>query len=219
MGIRHPQGLWGERRDGVFLWHLPIYCLATLLVLYRLTTRRIVSSRTGAMKSLLLTVLVLLLGACASLDDFQKMSPDERARKVCESSSSYRQRATSLRQLNDQIAEKEYVLARGFRVYEQCQVMPITVPGKTVDCSNQTGESLENCQKQNTQPTTVWRNVCTQVPVPIDYRYESSAVGDLQMSRESLLEQHEQSTYTCEARVRSLSAERAYLLYKQDTEY
>jgi hypothetical protein len=171
------------------------------------------------MKSLFLITLVLLLGACASLDDFQKMSPDERARKVCEGSSSYGQRASSLRQLNDQIAEKEYALARGFRVYEQCQVMPITVPGNTVDCSNETGEALAICQKRNTSPTTVWRNVCTQIPVPIDYRYESSAVGDLQMSRESLLEQHEQSTYTCEARIRSLSAERAYILYKQDMEY
>ena len=171
------------------------------------------------MKSLFLTTLVLLLGACASLDDFQNMSPDERARKVCESSSSYGQRARSLRQLNDQIADKEYALARGYRVYEQCQVIPITVPGNAVDCSNATGEALATCQKRNTPPTTVLRNVCTEVQVPIDYRYESSAVADLQMSRESLLEQHEQSTYTCEAKIRSLSAERAYLLYKQDMEY
>jgi hypothetical protein len=171
------------------------------------------------MRSLFLTTLLLLLGACASLDDFQQMSPDERAMKVCESSSSYGMRARSLRQLNDQIVEKEYVLARGYRVYEQCQVIPITVPGNTVNCSNVTGEALATCQKRNTPPTTVWRNVCTEIPVPIDYRYESSAVADLQMSRESLLEQHEQSTYTCEVRIRSLSAERAYLLYKQDLEY
>lgn len=97
--------------------------------------------------------------------------------------------------------------------------MCITVPGNTVDCSNVTGAALATCQKRNTPPTTVWQNVCTEIPVPIDYRYESSAVADLQMSRESLLEQHEQSTYTCEARIQSLSAESAYLLYKQDLEY
>jgi hypothetical protein len=171
------------------------------------------------MKSLSLTILALLLGACASLEDFQNMTPDERARKVCESSSSYGARATSLRQLNDQIAEKEYVLARGYRVYEHCQVIPIAVPGKTNDCSNVTGDALKACQQGNTAPTTVWRNVCTQTPVPIDYNYESSAIGDLRMTRESLLEQHEQSTYTCEARIRSLPAERAYSIYKNGMEY
>jgi hypothetical protein len=171
------------------------------------------------MKPIFLTTLVLVLGACASLDDFQKMSADERARKVCESSSSYGARATSLRQLNEQIAEKEYVLARGYRVYEHCQPMPIAVPGKTIDCGDATGDALKTCQQGNTPATTVWRNVCTQTPVPIDYAYESSVVGDLRMTREGLLEQHEQSTYTCEARLKSLPAERAYLLYKNNMEY
>jgi hypothetical protein len=171
------------------------------------------------MKAVCLTTLLLFLGACASLEDFQNMSPDERAQKVCEGSSAYAGRARSLRQLSAEIAEKEDLLAHGYRVYEQCQIVAFTVPGNTVDCGNATGEALQNCQQGNTPPTTERRKVCMETRVPIDYAYESSALRDLRMSRESLDEQHEQLTYACQARVESMPAARAFSLYKDDLEY
>jgi len=168
-------------------------------------------------KSFILIPL-LLAGACTTIEDFQAMSPDERAEKVCSATSASRQRSSSLANINNQIQMKEHLLATGYRVYEDCQVVPIVVPARNADCSGKTGSELESCQKNNTPARTEYRRLCREIPVPIDYNYESSMLRDLRMTREDQLEIHDQQTYSCVARARSLPATDAYILYKNNAE-
>ena len=163
-------------------------------------------------------MLLMLASACTTIEDFQAMTPEERAEKVCSATSASRQRTSSLANINNQIRMKEQLLATGYRVYEDCQVLPIVVPARTADCSGKTGSELESCQKSNTPARTEYRRLCREIPVPIDYNYESSVLRDLRMNRQDQLEIHDQQTYSCVARARSLPATDAYILYRNNAE-
>jgi hypothetical protein len=163
-------------------------------------------------------VPLLFSSACTTIEDFQAMSPDERADKVCSATSAYRQRSSSLANINNQISAKEEILATGYRLYEYCQVVPIAIPATAADCSGVTGAELETCQRSNTPARIVYRRLCRETPVPIDYNYESSVLRDLRMARQDELEIHEQQTYVCAAKARSLSATDAYSRYRINAE-
>jgi hypothetical protein len=170
------------------------------------------------MKTWCAIIPLLLSSACTTIEDFQAMSPDERADKVCSATAAYRQRSSTLAGINNQIVAKEQLLATGYRVYEDCQVVPFAVPARAADCSGVTGTALETCQKSSTPARTEYRRVCRETPVPIDYNYESSVLRDLRMTREDQLEMHEQQTYGCVAKARSLPATDAYILYRNNAE-
>lgn len=146
------------------------------------------------------------------------MSPDERADKVCGATSASRQRRSALTNLNNEITAKEALLATGYRVYEDCQVVPISVPATAADCSSVTGAELAACQQRNTPARIERRRICKETPIPIDYNYESGILRNLRMAREDQLEIHEQQTYVCVAKARSLPATDAYSLYKINAE-
>jgi hypothetical protein len=162
--------------------------------------------------------IFLMLAACTSLEDFQNMGPDERAQRVCAGSSGYAERSRSLRELDEQIGASQALLAKGYRVYEQCQIVTVPVDGVTIDCGDATGKELKKCQKANRKATTDERRVCTQTAVPIDYAYESHLLGNLRMQRLDLKEQHEQLTLSCQDRVRFMPSDEAYEIYSGDTD-
>jgi hypothetical protein len=170
------------------------------------------------MKKAYSAILLLLLVSCTTVEDFHTMSPDERAENVCSATSGYRQRKRSLADLNEEITEKENLLATGYRVYEACQIVSVSVPGNSAACEGLTGKELKGCKKGNTSATTENRRICAQTPVPIDFNYEGSVLRDLKMARESQLEIHELQTDNCLHKASSLPAEKAYLLYKSNME-
>lgn len=170
------------------------------------------------MKKWCAILAALFAGACATLEDFQAMSPDERAAKVCSGTDAYRQRRWSLTNLDNAISEKQELLATGYRVHEYCQILPVAIPGKAANCSGLTGDEFNACQ-QSTVPATVEnRRICKATAIPIDYQYESAALRDLQLQRAEELDFHDEQTYMCEARARSLSATEAYSRYKANAE-
>jgi hypothetical protein len=165
-------------------------------------------------------VLAALLGAgaCTTLEDFQAMSPDERADKVCSGTAAYRQRRSMLNNLNSQISDREEALATGYRVHEYCRVVAVAVPARPADCGGLAGDELAACQRKTVPATMENRRVCEPVPVPIDYQYESAMLRDLQLARAQQEEIHDEQTYVCVARARSLSADEAYSRYKANAE-
>ncbi len=172
----------------------------------------------GGVKNWCFLIPLLLTSACTTIEDFQAMSPDERADTVCGATSASRQRKAELTQLNNEISAKQELLARGYRLYEYCQVVPISFPATAANCTALAGTELETCQRSNTPARTEYRRVCTETPVSIDYNYESSILHNLRMTREDQLEIHDQQTYVCVAKARSLSATDAYSRYKLNAE-
>lgn len=157
---------------------------------------------------------LLLVSACTTLEDFQAMSPEERAEKVCSATAASRQRKWALNSLNDEISARQQLLATGYRVYEHCRIVAVTVPARSADCGGLSGEELAACQSKTVPASTENRRVCEAVPVPIDYQYEASVLRNLQMNREQQLAIDDEQAYVCVGRARSLSADEAYSKYK-----
>ncbi len=163
-------------------------------------------------------VPIVFASACTTLEDFQAMSPDERAEKVCGGTDAARQRKRTLSNLNSEISEKEELLATGYRVHEYCQIVAVSVPARPADCGGLTGDELNACQKGTVPATMENRRVCRETAVPIDYNYETAILRDLRMTRETEQEFHDQQTYVCVAKARSLPVDEAYLRYKANAE-
>lgn len=170
------------------------------------------------MQKWLFLVPLLLLGACTTVEDFQAMSPDERAAKVCGATSASRQRRSGLMNLDTEISAQENLLATGYRVYQNCQVAPVRVPAAVADCSGLTGSELESCQKSGTVARTEYRRVCREARVPIDYNYESGILRNLRMAKADQLDYHDQQTAVCIAKARLLPATEAYSRYQINAE-
>jgi hypothetical protein len=161
---------------------------------------------------------LLLVSACTTLEDFQAMSPDERAQRVCSATAASRQRQWALNSLNDEIAARQQLLATGYRVYEHCRIVAVSVPARPADCGGLSGEELTACQQKTIPARTENRRVCEAVPVPIDYQYEASVLRNLQMTREEQLAIDDEQAYVCVGRARSLSADEAYSRYQAGAE-
>jgi hypothetical protein len=161
---------------------------------------------------------LLLVSACTTLEDFQSMSPDERAEKVCGATAAARERKWGLNSLNDEISTRQQLLATGYRVYEHCRIVAVAVPARPADCGNLSGDELTACQQKTVPARMENRRVCEAVPVPIDYQYEAAVLHNLQMNREEQLAIHDEQAYVCVGRARSLSADEAYLRYKAGAE-
>lgn len=166
----------------------------------------------------LLIVPVLALGACTTFEDFQAMSPDERADKVCAATAASRQRRAALLDLNDRIVAQETLLRDGYRVYEDCQVLPVYVPAVVVDCSGKSGNDLQRCQQQNAPAHTEYRRVCRQAAVPINYGAESAILRNLRMAKDDQQLMHDQLSADCLDRARTLSPAEAYSAYLKNAE-
>jgi len=183
-----------------------------------ITTLHEETSMSGSMQRWYLVLPLLLASACTTLEDFQAMGPDERAEKVCSGTAAYRDRKWGLNSLNDEIMARQQLLATGYRVHEYCRVVTVTVPARAADCGNLAGDELAACQKKSVPAHAENRRVCEQVAVPIDYHYETAVLRNLQLTRDEQLAFHEQQSYLCVARARSLSVDEAYSRYKAGME-
>jgi len=157
---------------------------------------------------------LMLASACTTLEDFQAMSPDERAEKVCSATAASRERRWQLNSLNDEISARQQLLATGYRVHEYCRVVAVTVPARPADCGGLSGDELTACQQRTAPARTENRRLCEAVPVPIDYRYEAAVLHNLQMTREAQLAIDDEQAYVCVGRARSLTVDEAYSRYK-----
>lgn len=173
--------------------------------------------KSGGVRAVVLAMAVFT-GACTTLEDFQAMSPDERAAKVCGATAASRQRRSALANLNNEISDREEVLSNGYRVHEYCRVVAVAVPARAADCGGLTGDELSACQKRTVPAGYENRRVCEPVAVPIDYEYENAKLRDLQLARAEQLEMQEEQNAVCVGRARSLSVDEAYSRYKANAE-
>ena len=161
---------------------------------------------------------LLVAGGCTSLEDFQAMSPDARADKVCGATLAARERRRTLSGLDAEIAEREDLLATGYRVHNYCRVVAVMVPAQAPDCSGLSGDELSACQRRTVPAHAENRRVCEPVAVPIDYPYESARLRDLQLTRAEQRDADEEQRAGCFSRARELSADDAWSRYKANAE-
>lgn len=188
-----------------------------------------------ARDSLLLISIVLLTG-CASLDDFKKMTPSQRAERVCTKQARNSYESNEIDRLESVVRELGVKINTGYTVHERCtwverekssRLSCRTINGYTSCSDSSSRGSVYSCAELSdamdgriTLPINVRASIgffcdrkCVGYHVPLDtaslQRERTSAEDRIR----SLENQREGAYRTCYAHVYSLDAEQSFSLH------
>jgi hypothetical protein len=191
------------------------------------------------MKTLITIALALVIGGCASLDDFQKMTASERAQKSCNKIANKFDVGIEIRNLQSEINKLDLLLERGYSPNTQCKwverIQPFSMrcsvsqPGVSMNCNDNRGSTgVYSCAELSdalegriTLPINVsWaiamecERKCITFHDPLNYDdiyRKKSGVAN----RISQLESQFEAKYSrCFSNVVGMSAVDAYRVYK-----
>ncbi len=157
-----------------------------------------------ARRSAWMLTLAGLLAACTTLDDFRKMTPDQRARQVCDQQSTVRNYDQQISLLSRQISESQIALSRGYKLHQQCHQVKV-YGNPTTTCT--TNGNQTTCKESRPES---YETRCTETPVPINPDLERSNIGQWSTSMTSLQFNREQEWLRCYDSISRMSPEEAY---------
>lgn len=151
---------------------------------------------------------LLAVAGCVTLQDFEDMSAEERAIKVCDQRTDLKALRNDSYTLEQAIADSSQALRRGYRVLSECQDYEVQT-GTRTECK--TLEYGVECEERVLFET---RQRCTDTRVPINAALERSNLSvwqeELEITRATLARE----TQACFDHVVSLTAEEAFRLYR-----
>lgn len=163
------------------------------------------------MKRFLMCFAVIFgVTGCASVEDFRKMTPGERANKVCSSRSQYQSLDTQKQQYGASISTTQLNLSRGYMIHTQCK--NVEIRGNTTTNCNANGFGNTTCTQDT--PTRT-QEQCTEVPVSLNYDLERDKLNLLQKRYADANTQLNNFWRSCTNYVAGLSPEDAYIAYKK----
>ena len=154
----------------------------------------------------LLFALLLLFG-CTTVSDFQKMSPHERAVAVCKRQKDLQSIGSQISSLQNSINDSQSVLARGYRVHQQCR--QVEVYGDSSVTCNRFGSQV-TCDESRPKS---YKTECTETPVSINPDLEKENIRNWSQSIESLKAQGKEKAQKCYQFIYPMSPEQAYKYY------
>ncbi|HEY7905865.1 MAG TPA: hypothetical protein VIC53_02975, partial [Wenzhouxiangella sp.] len=121
---------------------------------------------------LLSGLAVLVLSACTSLQDFEAMSPHERATAVCQRQGDVRQYQANISRHERLIWSAQQAISKGHRKEQVCEQRQVET-GSTTSCeSMDEGNSTRVVCKEKKEYTK--QRVCFDRQVPVDVALEQS---------------------------------------------
>ena len=162
------------------------------------------NSRHLTVPCLLPLALTGLLTACTTLDDFKKMTPDQRARQVCDQLQSVRLYNQQIEALSGQIGESQLALARGYKIHKQCQQVKV-YGNPTTTCTTQGNQTT--CKE--TRPES-HETRCTETPAPISPDLERNNITQWSMTISTLENNKQLEWRRCYDSIYPLPPEEAY---------
>ena len=158
--------------------------------------------------SALLLASALLLSGCVTMQDFQRMSPHQRAMTVCDNQPDIRNLRSEVQGYEQAISEASVALRRGYRSTNECRKEEVQV-GTRTEC--RTLEYGVECEERALWET---RTRCTESRQSINAALERSNIsawrGALRDSQALLAERHQQ----CYHRIYPMSAAQAFDQYR-----
>lgn len=103
-----------------------------------------------------------LLASCVSLDDYRRMSPEERAQRVCRGHPAVREDDAQIAHTRSLMADTDQALHRGYRVHTRCNTVDLP-DNITQQCSRQGG--TETCREVREARN---RKECSDTLLPVD---------------------------------------------------
>lgn len=144
---------------------------------------------------------LLGLGACTTLDDFRRYSPERRAQLVCERDAAIRAQDMRLAEWHRLHAQTQVALDRGYHVHQQCRQVPTAA---TEVCETQGSRRV--CKTREGEP----RRECEDIPVPLDAALERNKLAAYAENIARGTQERDQAWQRCFAGVLPLSPEAAF---------
>ena len=153
--------------------------------------------------------MTALLQGCASVEDFKKMTPDQRATKVCDSDIKTRSLENSIRRQQQIENDAENTLRRGYYIVEHCDYRYVKEPKR------KNSHLLEkDDKKKKEKPKKEY--VCEKQLIPLTQYGAMQLVKDVDAAKDkynALSAELREHYYGCQLEVRSLSPEEAFKRY------
>lgn len=149
---------------------------------------------------LTLVSLMLLLNACTSLEDFQKMTPETRAYKACKNDVTVSFYRSKIYQLERDIEEIDSLLLRGYKTHKNCTVITYK----------------DNFKTNKEKPNKSIKKICTEVAIPLNdyiYEFEKNRRDSLTIELENFQNNKQINFDKCFNQVLSMTVEQAYNYY------
>lgn len=147
-------------------------------------------------------VVVTTISSCTSLSDFEGMTAEQRATKVC--NKRYKDEANQLSQYKQKITDQRSVLSAGYRLMEQCETKYVTTGTScreyfgTLKCSDDIEE----------------KKICRNIPIQIDYEYEQKRLTSIESAYSEYRQKLKTAYQGCYTSIVPLSASQAFSHYK-----
>lgn len=161
------------------------------------------------LKTVALMPLLLAAGGCASLKDFEAMTPDGRAVFVCERHPNVASLEVRISHLAAQVNEAEAAVAAGYRLREFCREEPIVT--YTEVCEPPDADGGKTCK---TTPSVSREIFCEQKPIPIEGEFERKKIRNYRANIRKLNADADKTYSRCYDKILPLSAEDAYDYYR-----
>jgi hypothetical protein len=151
---------------------------------------------------------VLLLTSCTTVDDFRKMSPSERAARVCGQQQKIILLINQKAALSSAIQTSKLDLGRGYKVHKHCQ--QVRVYGQaTTTCQNNFG--TVRCTED--RPESL-QTKCTESPVAINADLERNNIQSWSVNLAKTEQNLKNEWQSCTRYIGNLSADEAFTHYK-----
>ena len=157
--------------------------------------------------------LVLLLAACASLEDFKEMNSNERADYVCSREKGARKHKSEIKKYQKRVAEINNAISLGYRIQKTCSDINVE---KEISTSC-TSSSYSNITSLNCSPTTYTEKetICSKIKIPINVSVERENLNvyrDLSERAKTVMDVKYRKYFND---VEEMSAEAAFNFYKR----
>lgn len=160
-----------------------------------------------SVKRIAISMAALTLAGCTTVDDFRKMSAQDRAVRVCERDPTVRNLRASRQSYQAGIQSAQEALGRGYRIHRQCQMVEVPT-GKQSICEKRGDQTI--CRELS---TTRKEERCNETPVSIQAENERRNVTEWSAAVVALDSQIRSSYGLCFDRVFQMTPEQAFKLY------
>lgn len=168
-------------------------------------------------KCLSLFVLILLITGligCTTVQDFRKMTPDERATRVCNRKPHIMRLVSQREGLQASIQTSREALSRGYRIHKQCKQVRVYGNTTTTCTEKETfpGSGQRSMVCKESKPESFVEE-CNEAPVSISPENERANIQGWLLELEGIQERFSREWDECYSYIRSLSPEEAYKQY------
>ena len=164
-------------------------------------------------RSIGLMALIMLLSACASLQDFQQMDTRTRTEFVCERDSQVRYHRRQVIDIQGRAAEIQQALLDGYRLVETCTTTTIEPVDHVCMSTQEGGQTMTTCADSE---VSMIKQVCRQTPVAIDGNLEKQKRQDLLALQQAEAITADRAYMACFNKVGAMTPEQAFQYHQNN---